>query len=247
MSKLKIPFALVAGSHMGLLKDQFFIPFYENGFRGIFDAFISNGNTRYKCEYEKKMKIEQVFIFDLKKHLGEKNYEELIGILKETLRLKRFMMPSNITVLPEKITDRVSMINFIPMGRADSEGPKQQEDRRRFVEFDKDTNYRRKVIKHLEGKLRRIFREKKLRILLGGQTSFDIVIDGYDKTYPLYTLKKEGWEKIIFIGDALYPGGNDYVIQEYINNWKDGECPYETIKTEGWRNTIEILKNIKAF
>jgi len=249
LSNMTIPFAVAGGSDMELLKEQFFVPLYKNGFRKIFDAFISNGTMRYYCDYRKKMDIKLVFSFNMRKYLGEKNYKKIISALEEILEMKKFNLPKEIEIAPKKITDRISMINFIPMGRLQKEDPRAQENRRTFVEFSEKKDYRDKVIKHLKTRLAEVIREKKLKILLGGQTSFDLVIDGYDKTYPLYTLKKEGWDEIIFIGDALFPGGNDYVVQEYIDNWKEkGKCPYEAIKTKSWEDTIKILqeKNFRA-
>ena len=53
------------------------------------------------------------------------------------------------------------------------------------------------------------------------------------------------YEKAVFIGDALFPGGNDYVVQEFIDKWDSpNPCPYEAIKTESWENTIEILNKL---
>lgn len=243
LSGLSIPFAVVAGSHMDLLHKQFFIPLFEHGFRGIFDAFVSNGTMRYHCDYRNEMKIEPIFSFNLREYLGKKNYQELIAALEEVLGMEEFALPPGITIVPNKITDRTSMVNFMPMGRVKLEGPGAQENRKRFVAFSESTGYRNKIKKYLEEKLKRIIEEKKLKILLGGQTSFDIVVDGYDKTYPLYTLRSEGWSKTIFIGDALFPGGNDFVVQEYIDGWSAPEsCPHKAIRTEDWKQTIEILE-----
>jgi len=244
LKKLNVPFAVAAGSHMELLQDQFFKPLFDLGFRGVFDAYVSNGPMQYHCDYTKEPSTELVYAFNIREHLGEEYYQDMISAFDEILKKEEFALPPEINILPEKITDRGSMINFITMGRSKIEGQKEQGDRKRFVEFDKSTDYRSKIIDFLKERLKKQVEEKGLKILLGGQTSFDIVIDGYDKTYPLRKLVPTEFEKAVFIGDALYPGGNDYVVQEFIDKWDQSEpCPYEAIKTESWENTIEILKN----
>lgn len=245
LMRLNLPFATAAGSNMDLIREQFFLPLFEYGYRGEFDAYISNGPMKYHCNYTDKPEIELVSSFNLREYLGEKDYKEVIDAFEEALVKEEFQLPTEITVQGEKITDRTCMINFITFGRIKTEGPEAQENRKRFVVFDKETNYRRSIIGFLNKKLERIRKEKGLKILLGGQTSFDIVIDGYDKTYPLRELVPAEYERAIFVGDALFPGGNDYVVQEYIDRWdKPDKCPYEAIKTESWENTIEILNEL---
>ena len=201
LSRLNVAFAVVAGSHMELLKEQFFAPLFEHGFRGVFDAFISNGPMLYRCDYREKMSIELVSSFNLRESLGEKDYQEMLNTFKEVLAKKEFQLPPEITVSPEKITDRISMVNFIPMGRLKVEGPEEQENRKRFVEFAEKTGYRAKILTFLNERLKRL-------------------------------------------SDALFPGKNDYVVQEYVDNWdKKTVCPIETVKTSGWEETIQILKD----
>lgn len=244
LGRLNVPFATAAGSHLELLKDQFFDPLFEHGFRGIFDAYVSNGTAKYHCDYTSDPKIDFVSTFNIREYLGEEDYKEMMDAFEEVLKMEEFKLPDNLIIYPEKITDRGSMINVITIGRLKVEGPETLANRKKFVEFSESTGYRLKIVKFLEEKLKRIREEKGLKILLGGQTSFDIVIDGYDKTFPLRELVPSKYEKAIFIGDALFPGGNDYVVQEFIDKWEGSEpCPYEAIKTESWEMTIEILKD----
>lgn len=244
LMNLNVPFVVAAGSNMDLIKEQFFLPFFEHGYRGTFDAYISNGTIKYHCEYDTEPKTELVSSFNIREYLGEDDYKEMISAFEEVLAKEEFALPPEITVKGEKITDRTSMINLITFGRVKTEGPEAQENRKIFVEFDKETGYRSKIVEFLKERLRRLVEEKGLKILLGGQTSFDIVIDGYDKTYPLRQLVPSEFEKAVFIGDALFPGGNDYVVQEFIDTLDKEQSQYEAIKTESWENTIEILKNL---
>src|SRR3546814_3848111 len=52
-----------------------------------------------------------------------------------------------------------------------------------------------------------------LSINLGGTTSIDVTRAGVDKGYGLKRLSKESGVPLagmLFVGDAIYPGGNDY-------------------------------------
>ena len=52
---------------------------------------------------------------------------------------------------------------------------------------------------------------------VGGSTSIDITREGVDKGWGLRRLAKESGialEEMIFLGDAIYPGGNDFPAQE---------------------------------
>jgi hydroxymethylpyrimidine pyrophosphatase-like HAD family hydrolase len=50
-------------------------------------------------------------------------------------------------------------------------------------------------------------------INIGGSTSIDITREGVDKAYGLKRLSEQTGVKLdemLFLGDAIFPGGNDY-------------------------------------
>ena len=52
---------------------------------------------------------------------------------------------------------------------------------------------------------------------LGGTTSVDVTKPGIDKAYGIRKLRDTlgiSLKEMIFIGDALFPGGNDYPAEE---------------------------------
>jgi hypothetical protein len=52
---------------------------------------------------------------------------------------------------------------------------------------------------------------------LGGETSIDITKPGIDKAYGIRKLRDTlgiAINEMIFVGDALFPGGNDYPAKE---------------------------------
>uniref|UniRef100_A0A8C5S552 Phosphomannomutase n=1 Tax=Laticauda laticaudata TaxID=8630 RepID=A0A8C5S552_LATLA len=60
--------------------------------------------------------------------------------------------------------------------------------------------------------LRRDFAGKGLTFSIGGQISFDVFPNGWDKRYCLGIVAQDNFEKIYFFGDKTMPGGNDYEI-----------------------------------
>nr|CAD1821036.1 unnamed protein product [Ananas comosus var. bracteatus] len=141
---------------------------------------------------------------------------ELIGVqnLKSALgdeKLKEFI---NFTLhyiadldIPVKrgtfIEFRSGMINVSPIGRNCS-----QEEREEFEKYDKVHNIRPKMV----SVLRERFAHLNLTFSIGGQISFDVFPQGWDKTYCLRYL--EEFQEIHFFGDKTYKGGNDYEIFE---------------------------------
>ncbi len=246
LQRLRIPFFVAAGSHFSLLEEQFFKPLYDFGFRRQFDAFVGNGALQYHCDYAEKMSIKLVSEFNIRKYLGETNYNHLIKILTETLEMEKYKLPSSLKVLDGRIVDRMSMINLCPIGRMKKENAAAKRNRQNFVNFDRAAGYREKILKHLNKKLAALIIEKQLQISLGGQTSFDIGIVGEDKTKPVRTLLKKGFERVVFIGDALFEGGNDDVVNKYIKSWPAGKrCPVEAIQVSSWRETIDVLHRLE--
>jgi phosphomannomutase len=219
---------------------------HEFGFRGEFDGFLCNGATRYRCKFTDTISIETIRDFDFRNHLGEEDFKFMLSVINDTLKMKEFELPSPMTVLGKQITFRHSMVNVAPIGRP--EGKLTDEaytNRDELVKYDKATGVRRKMLAHLNEKLTRLREEKKLYISLGGETSFDIVIEGNDKSYAIDRLLNEGFEELVFFGDALFEGGNDEAILHYINKWpKDKHCPVQAFKVDGWKETIEHLNKM---
>jgi len=93
---------------------------------------------------------------------------------------------------------------------------------------------------HLKRELSSLISERHLTISLGGQTSFDIGVAKQDKANAVRTLLRGGVNRLIFIGDALFEGGNDAPIREFAEEWDSAEpCPLETVQVNSWKETIE--------
>ncbi|UAK23508.1 HAD-IIB family hydrolase [Sphingomonas nostoxanthinifaciens] len=99
----------------------------------------------------------------------------------------------------EQVEDRGSQITFSALGQ---QAPLEAKDK-----WDPDHAKRRKLQSLLQGML------PDLSINMGGSTSIDITRKGVDKAYGLKKLAETvgiALDDIMFLGDAIFPGGNDY-------------------------------------
>jgi hypothetical protein len=73
-------------------------------------------------------------------------------------------------------------------------------------------------------------------VRIGGSTSIDVTLSGYDKGYAMQVLGKSGFklDEIIYFGDQFGPGGNDLPVR------KSGVLCY-TVKN--WGETIKWLQD----
>ncbi len=103
----------------------------------------------------------------------------------------------------EQIEDRGSQITFSALGQ---QAPIEEKKK-----WDPDFT-KRKKIKALLDKLIPEF-----SVRLGGTTSVDVTKPGIDEAYGIRKLRDTlgiAIQEMIFIGDALFPGGNDYPAKE---------------------------------
>jgi phosphomannomutase len=242
LCRLAVPFHVAAGSDLPLVRHQFLEPLLAFGFRGAFEGFVSNGAARYRCDFSEGLRVAPISAFEIREHLGD-DYGLLVTTLEEILDDPAFALPADQIIAGERIIDRGGMVNFAPAGRP--KGRLDDRDRRsreQFVAFDRATGLRLRIKTALEERLSRLVAEKGLHIMLGGQTSFDIVVRGKDKTNAVTTLLDEGVEHIVFLGDALHPGGNDSVIREWVEAWSGpGACPLTAIEVTDPADTLRTF------
>jgi phosphomannomutase len=127
---------------------------------------------------------------------------------------------------------RTGMLNVSPIGRNCS-----QSERDDFAKYNKEHHILEDFKKTLEDK----FGEKfGLKISIGGQISFDVFPNGWDKRYCLQFLKD--FDNIIFFGDKTSVGGNDYEISicDDITRAYHVNSPEDTIE-----KIAQVLKEIE--
>jgi phosphomannomutase len=154
-------------------------------------SFSENGLVAYK----QGSLINKTSIND---YLGESNIKQLINwclkyIAELDIPIKRGTF----------IEFRSGMINISPIGRNCS-----KEERDEFEKFDLVHKIRQTMIE----KLRIEFEDLNLVYSIGGQISFDVFPNGWDKTYCLNFIDPNEFDQIYFFGDKTEPGGNDWEI-----------------------------------
>ncbi|GAV04172.1 hypothetical protein RvY_14488 [Ramazzottius varieornatus] len=186
----KVQVGIVGGSDLAKIAEQM------SGFEEArkFDyLFSENGLVAYK----RGKLIHEVSIQEF---LGEEKLQDFINYALRYLSELR---------LPCKrgtfIEFRKGMLNVCPVGRSCT-----QAERDAFFEFDKVHGIRDKMAADFRQK----FAKDGLVFSIGGQISLDVFPKGWDKTYCLDQLVKDGYKTIHFFGDKTMPGGNDYEIFE---------------------------------
>ncbi|TFK25603.1 phosphomannomutase [Coprinopsis marcescibilis] len=122
---------------------------------------------------------------------------------------------------------RRGMINVSPIGRNAT-----IQERNEFQGYDLKHGIRASLVKLLEEK----FGDYGLTFSIGGQISFDVFPNGWDKTYALRHVEDEQFEEIHFFGDKTYKGGNDYEV------YSDPRTIGHTVKNP--QDTIRILREL---
>jgi phosphomannomutase len=108
-------------------------------------------------------------------------------------------------VLPKKcshhVETRTGMWNISPIGRDCT-----QEERKAFEVYDNEHKVRERMVTRLKEE----FASMNLSFVIGGEISFDVYPNGWDKTYCLPFLSE--YKHVHFFGDKTFKGGNDFDI-----------------------------------
>ncbi|WP_174285556.1 HAD-IIB family hydrolase [Sphingomonas bacterium] len=126
----------------------------------------------------------------------------------------------------ERIEDRGSQITFSALGQ---EAPLEAKEK-----WDPDFAKRKVIQADLRQRL------PELSINMGGATSIDITQKGVDKAYGLKKLRDASdiaLDEMMFIGDAIFPGGNDYPAKE---------LGLDTVRVKDPEGTLAAIAGIVA-
>ena len=99
----------------------------------------------------------------------------------------------------ERIEDRGTQVTYSALGQ---QAPLEEK-----AKWDPDFSKRQKIKAVLDGTI------PQFSVRLGGTTSIDVTRPGIDKAYGIHKLHdvlKIAIPDMLFIGDAIFPGGNDY-------------------------------------
>ncbi|MDQ2878121.1 MAG: HAD-IIB family hydrolase [Pseudomonadota bacterium] len=126
----------------------------------------------------------------------------------------------------ERIEDRGSQITFSALGQQAPLDAKEH--------WDPDFAKRKIIQADLQQRL------PGLSINMGGATSIDITREGVDKAYGLKKLRDESGialDEMMFLGDAIFPGGNDYPAKT---------LGLDTVRVRDPQETIAVIAGIVA-
>ncbi|XP_018325482.1 phosphomannomutase [Agrilus planipennis] len=141
------------------------------------------------------------------KLVGKQNIQQFIGEAKLQKFINFVLRYLSEITLPVKrgtfVEFRAGMLNISPIGRSCS-----QEERDDFERYDKIHGIRKTMIEAIKKE----FPDIGLTYSIGGQISFDVFPNGWDKTFCLQHLENENFDEIHFFGDKTDMGGNDYEI-----------------------------------
>jgi HAD superfamily hydrolase (TIGR01484 family) len=126
--------------------------------------------------------------------------EKIISSLNKALGMAGFKVEK---VWGEVIEDRGSQITFSALGQ---QAPLEEK-----IKWDADFIKRKKITAILDMLI------PEFSVRMGGATSIDVTKSGIDKAYGIRKLRDilgVSLKEMIYIGDALFVGGNDYPVEE---------------------------------
>jgi len=177
--------------------------------------YVFSENGLYTLKQGKFLAKESI-----KDYLGEDNLKKLINFCL------RYIADLDIPIKRGTFIEyRSGMLNVSPIGRNCS-----QEERDEYERYDKETKIREKFVKALQEQ----FADLNLKYSIGGQISFDVFPQGWDKTYCLRFLDE--FPNVYFFGDKTFPGGNDYEIYSHERT--------KGYSVENFDETIRYLKEL---
>uniref|UniRef100_A0A8C9RM96 Phosphomannomutase n=1 Tax=Scleropages formosus TaxID=113540 RepID=A0A8C9RM96_SCLFO len=183
----KVRVGVVGGSDYSKIKEQL----GDDVLDKVDYVFAENGLVAYK-------QGQLLSVQNIQAYLGEELLQDLINFCLNYMA--KIQLPKKRGTF---IEFRNGMLNISPVGRSCS-----QEERIEFFELDKREHIREKFVAVLQKE----FAGKGLTFSIGGQISFDVFPEGWDKRYCLGIVQKDLYDTIHFFGDKTKPGGNDYEI-----------------------------------
>lgn len=215
--------AVIGGGKYGIFKWQFIsqLKIPKQLLKNL-HLFPTSGNAYYKYNSgwknvyahnltaQEKKQIKQAFE-EAYKEINYKHPKKVYGVVLE---------------------DRKSQMSFSPLGQdivtvLGKRGLKMKEDWRK-----KYDPVRHQIAKLVAKKL------PHLEVRIGGITTIDVTRKGIDKAYGVRQMEKYLKIKIkdmLFVGDAIFPGGNDYAVLK---------TKIDYMQVRGSEETKEIIKKI---
>jgi HAD superfamily hydrolase (TIGR01484 family) len=211
---------IISGGWLKQFELQFLPPFHDDDsmipFIRNLTLLPTSGSQRYEFnEIKKEWELTD------KEPLDEDTKKAAIKLLQEIIDSDQYGIPSN--PIGNIIEDRDTQVTFTPNGQQAPIEIKKL--------WDPDRKKREKIKLMIGPQL------SKADVLINGSSSIDIVPKGFNKAVGLTRLLNKlnlNKKDMIFVGDGLFPGGNDYSVFE---------AGIETIAVKGPEETKLVIKN----
>ena len=128
---------------------------------------------------------------------------------------------------------RTGMVNFSIVGRKSS-----QEERKEYNKWDKVNHERKSIVEFINNNY------PTLNASIGGSISIDIIQEGSDKGQIVHSLENAGTQKIIFVGDKCFPGGNDWGV---VRELERCSLNFEWYQVNNPSETLALIRTNKSF
>jgi phosphomannomutase len=217
--------AFVTGSSLEYAKEQLWPLLANEEIRINCHILPCNGTEYYIPDPDSLGSFLTIYEASMENTIGFEKFQKLMKIL---INLQAELVNSDydISFSGHFIQNRGSMINWSPIGRNANTGERSQ-----FKAMDKIYGIRRQFLEELKHCLNKEGLSD-IVVKFGGDTSFDIYPEGWDKTFALKHFPNDLWNHY-FIGDRCHPDGNDFEIFNLLNKERrawETSCPDETIE-----------------
>ncbi|MBP9701714.1 MAG: HAD-IIB family hydrolase [Candidatus Pacebacteria bacterium] len=211
LEKTKV--AVISGASYGQLATQF-VRYMHAEPKELAHLYLlpANGSTLYVYENGWKKQYEHLF--------SPAEVAEVFSAIEYAIQESKIVLPDS---FGDRTEHRGSQITFSALGQSAPLGLKK--------DWDPDQKKRIIIKDILSKKL-----NEKYSISIGGTTSIDITKKGFNKHFgidELTKLLKIPKENTVYIGDALYPGGNDESAKA---------AGVDTVQVKGPEDTEEWIK-----
>lgn len=173
--------------------------------------------TRYYRYDDIESEWKKIYAEDI----PEKDKQRIIAALTNAAKETGYL---EVNPTGEIVEDRESQITFSACGQQASPEIK--------YAWDPDQAKRKKIRELVVEEL------SDYEVRIGGTTSIDVTRPGIDKAYGMEKLMNEleiGKDEILFVGDKLDVGGNDYPVKAF---------GIDTIAVDGWEDTALVIETI---
>lgn len=208
---------VISGGSFEQFKKQL-LPFWKGPVNDLI-MLPTDGSQSYEYEAsngEWRLADKQSFPEELK--------DKTVAALKDLIASRRHDIPPEHQIFGDYIEDRGTQISFSAYGQKAPIEIKQT--------WDPDQKKRLAIKAELEQIL------PEVDIALGGMTTIDFLAKGFNKAAGLLRLLERhqlGVKDMLFVGDAVFPGGNDY---------SPSQIGIDSIKITGPKDTSRVIENL---